>query len=1573
MNYNKKFKSVFLLLLLLVYPLFSFGMLNPDLPKAKIDSILKSANAIGSTLELFNSKNVFSFQNIKNEFPVPTPILNDRNEAAAVLEEIDLNDTWVNTLSNNDIVTLPVGIKTTVSEVDYAIGIAKATIHKDYTELTVFARVRLPQTDDNGDPLEIFFGANNVKLSHDGGIFGDANLVLLGDVQIPFNAGNWLLELKGGFDYKTGNTDNLTYVTIDCNGVKEMGLAAEVQFSRNLIIPVTDLGEPEEEFKSVKRIDGSTAQVDNRVTGKFSMVASGWNDIVATIDLQPFALTKHPDKFVFNLNEATLDFSDTRTPDIPFPQHYQEKGLLLPNVELWRGVYVQSLEVSLPKTFKTSESIAKQERVKFTATNMIIDNNGVSGLFSAENIIPLDKGRTNDKKAWAFSVDSIAVELTTNRITSAAFNGQIVLPISAKKEDTPTTKEEGKKLGLSYKGLISEEEYLVRVATADTLNFNVWQAEAQLLPNSFIELKVTNGNFKPKAVLNGRMAISASQKKSLEDEGTMSKDSSMVNFKGIEFQNLVLQTEAPILQVDYFGYKDEVKLANFPVSIADIAFSSNDQEAGISFDLKINLMGKSDKGFAADARLGIIGKFSEENFVQKWKYDRIDLSEINIEANMGAVKIKGGLLLMNDDPIYGNGFSGNIEGTFSAFGPITCKAIFGKKEFRYWYVDAAVHGLKIQAGPIQLSGFAGGAFYKMTRRANAGPDFSPSGLSYIPNDDTGLGVKAMIYGGIPDEKAIKIGAGFEIEFNSSGGVNRLGFFGEAIVMQAFEIENPVASLSEKLNEMVDTEALNGVMDSKMGKTFLDKAVDEYKPIKVGKQGISANIGIEFDFANKSFHATMDLYVNVIGGALQGRSSGGRAGWGVAHLSEEEWYVYMGTPTDRLGLKLGINSLSVKTGDYFMLGDNIPGSPPPPAIVAEILGVDAETLNYMRDENALGDGRGFAYGSDFSIDTGELNFLMFYARFQAGVGYDIMLKNYGDAQCVNTGDQVGINGWYANGQAYAYLQGELGINLKLFFVKKRIPIIKAGAAVLLQAKAPNPIWMRGYVGGHYDLLGGLVKGKFNFKVTLGEECEFDNGSPLGGLKIVSDLTPRDGETEADVFATPQAAFNMAVEKALTIPEADGDHIYKITLDEFKITDESNTEITGTLEWGENSNNVTFVPEDILPPSTALKVSVTVGFKERVNGVYQIVMVDGAPAKETEERSFTTGGAPEYIPLKNIVYSYPVIDQEYYYPKEYNNGYIQLKQGQDYLFDDSQWKSELALINETGEEEKPAFSYNNASNTINYTLPTLDKSTTYALSIFSKPKNGSAETTSTRTENSTDLGDDNTMTVTDNNAQSVSKDGSIERIGYNFTSSAYNTFAKKIKAIKVDNYGWGKITNDVVYLYNAIDNHEAFETAELVGTAYTDNKPMILAESDLNDNYFKQDINPILYQKYSTGAYKITRPENPYGLPPKRALPLFTNYVTNIAYGINTGWTRTHFPFRYNLPEIYKLDYTTTKTNVLNDYVDGIITLTNPNAAILDTEYIFIPKGTYTIKVQYVLPGNKLGSSATVNFKNPLDLD
>ncbi len=104
----------------------------------------------------------------------------------------------------------------------------------------------------------------------------------------------------------------------------------------------------------------------------------------------------------------------------------------------------------------------------------------------------------------------------------------------------------------------------------------------------------------------------------------------------------------------------------------------------------------------------------------------------------------------------------------------------------------------------------------------------------------------------------------------------------------------------------------------------------------------------------------------------------------------------------------------------------------------------------------------------------------------------MLKDYGDAHCEGSTDPIGMNGWYANAQAYAYLQGELGVKVNLWFIKARIPIIQGAAAALMQASLPNPAWFVGYLGVRFNLLGGMVKGNVRFKVEVGNECKIVSG-------------------------------------------------------------------------------------------------------------------------------------------------------------------------------------------------------------------------------------------------------------------------------------------------------------------------------------------------------------------------------------------------------------------------------------------------------------------------------------------------
>ena len=177
------------------------------------------------------------------------------NKAAAVatFTKVEQSDRWVNNFSNQDLVELPIGVRKTINNSQYAIGITKARFTPEYTQLTVFCKIDLPQTTENGDPIQLFFGADDIKLSHDGGIIGDAKLVLLGDVDVPFNANKWQLSLYGGFDMQTGNIQDLTYVTIDCDGFKDMKITGAVQFSRDLIIPLEANGTVNEAKTTVSK------------------------------------------------------------------------------------------------------------------------------------------------------------------------------------------------------------------------------------------------------------------------------------------------------------------------------------------------------------------------------------------------------------------------------------------------------------------------------------------------------------------------------------------------------------------------------------------------------------------------------------------------------------------------------------------------------------------------------------------------------------------------------------------------------------------------------------------------------------------------------------------------------------------------------------------------------------------------------------------------------------------------------------------------------------------------------------------------------------------------------------------------------------------------------------------------------------------------------------------------------------------------------------------------------------------------------------------------------------------------
>lgn len=1469
-----------------------------------------------------------------------TVVSENIKNAQSAFARLDAQNNYTENLNHVDMNMLPSGFKQTINNMEVTLAVSGAEFFPEYTSLELFLRVKIP--GEKGKTL--FFGAKDIKLSHDGDIVGSAQLTLLGDIEIPVSGENVILRLKGSMNAQTGQFADLTYATIDCKGLKALGLTAEVELSDKICYPVDQQGN----------------KTSGKVVGRIQTEMENWSDIVATISFPSFAVNGLND-FVWNVQDAVFDFSDLKnSQSMNFPQGYDE--YLVPGNEvLWRGVYVRDLSITLPPQF----SKESDKRVTVFANDMIIDDNGITGLFGAKNILSFNEGNAS---GWSFSVDEFALELMTNRLEGVRFNGEVGLPVS--KVD---------RLGY-YGEITADNKYIMRVESLDTLSFDVLQAKVELDPNSYLEFKVENNKFRPQAMLHGRMGI---------DVKLQDKDKSLAQFKGIEFRSLNLKTENPYLSVEYLGYNGKVGLMNFPVSIKDIALRTNANTASLGFDLDITLM---DDQFKGSTRLEIIGEM-EQGRLHKWKYSQTKLERINIEATIAEVfTLKGGIDILNNDPVYGDGFGGQIAVSFGEKSPlkglkVEARTMFGRTDFRYWFVDgiAELPAIGIPVGPgINLTGFGGGLSYRMMPHGfsnSNGGILTTTGMTYTPNKDSSLGIKASVAFAVPKKETIHGEACFELSFNDKGGLNYAGFYGYAQFLGSIPgLDKFEKVVGDKYNKIIEKEE-NFIKGNK-GLADNLKKLKQYKPSdaaaltipdeqrnNIGKNGFTAAVGIQFNFVESSFHATFDTYANVLGGVIRGVGSENRAGQAVIHIDPQEWYMHMGTPTDRIGLRMGIgNLISVETGSYLMVGTRIPAAPEVPSEVASILGYDPEDLNYMKNLNTIGEGKGFAFGSSMKVSTGDLTFLILYANYAAGLGFDIMLKDYQDTECKGRSGAIGMDGWYANGQAYAYMHGELGAKINLWFMKAKIPIFTADIATLLQAKLPNPSSFKAYLAVRAKLLG-LVKINCRFKISIGEECELviPGGSPLD-MHMISDLSPTDKDNNISVFTAPQATFNMPIGKAFDVQDDSGEKTFRIQLKDFTLND--GTDVVGKLRWNQDKDAVSFYSHEILAENQEITATVRVVFEELKNGRWTQVYTAGKEAIESKTISFNTGGAPDHIPLENIVYSYPVVDQKYYLNGESNKGYIQLEYGQTYLFPE-EFKNQVVYKDEQGVEQRLDFRYNQALKRIDYSIPTVKNQTRYTTTIVSLSQDEAKSVSEGATTSLLDDKEEGNIDLENKQATAeIRTDLGAVLLSYDFSSSRYSTLKQKIDNINKTQATAAVISSDVLMFGYEAEGMEPFDLADLVGTKHTDNKPLIDVEATLDDYFYKQKIYPLVYQDYPIfGKIHVKRDNvETIGVPPSKALPLRIEYMNRIEQGVFDILTERRFPYYYNLPAVYKEDFVDLQYQIINTQMrTGGATYEK----FLKGSYPFISSEKYRMKMQYIMPGDLKGSSTIFEFYNFVD--
>ncbi|GHV58791.1 hypothetical protein FACS1894182_11860 [Bacteroidia bacterium] len=492
---------------------------------------------------------------------------NDSTEQIAkMFAELDRENKYTDQLTYSDMTVLPLGMKKTINNNELTIAVSNVRCYEKYAELTLFARLQISQR-----PEPLFFAASGVRISYDGGFTGDASLVLVGNQAIPVNE-HTLLTLKGGvFNPETGTVSSKTgsSITIDCSGLKELTIDASLRFSESLIQKVSDTGE-----------------VEGAVTSDFRIVAGDWNDLLVELSLPRFRI-KGLDGFTFKLDEVVFDFSDIRHSNrVHFPAGYENKYLIPGATELWKGVYARNVEVGLPREF-VSGGVAPA----FLSQDLVIDDNGVSGYFAADHVLPINIGNAS---GWAFSIDRLWLDMEANKVKRGGFDGMIGLPVS---ESTQ----------LNYQAqMMGNNHYQLVVSPVDSLDFNLFMGKAVLKDNSWISIEMNNGKFLPEANLTGYLTL----KTALSGAEGNSAAGGQVDMKDIEFRNLHLKTQSPYLSVEYMGYKGDIKLMNLPASVSNIAVRTNDREAVLGFNLNLNL---DEQHIAASTHLNFSAVYAVNN------------------------------------------------------------------------------------------------------------------------------------------------------------------------------------------------------------------------------------------------------------------------------------------------------------------------------------------------------------------------------------------------------------------------------------------------------------------------------------------------------------------------------------------------------------------------------------------------------------------------------------------------------------------------------------------------------------------------------------------------------------------------------------------------------------------------------------------------------------------------------------------------------------------------------------------------------------------------------------------------
>ena len=1217
------------------------------------------------------------------------------NTAQSAFGTIRNIDRTLQQLANEDFETgLPIGYSGNAGSEPIRIGIFGMT----FTPRKATATLVVETPYIAGINNRLYFGALNVCFSPRQLSLAQSTFYLGGDLSFSLPDNHKLILKGSGSDQPN---EQVTYLTLDNGNFKTIKVSGEVKLDTTTFIPKAPA-------KGAVTIAFNGEAVDN------------FDNLIFTSDVTtPFTFKDAP-QWGFSLNQVALDLSTLKN-----PEGWESIPAVLRNgiaaeaslQNTWTGVFVKKAVVQLPRQFKIGSG-TQPPSAEINGLLIGFKGRGIAFDAHVRNIMTIEGG--GKLANFGVSADTLNMQMIGGEFTAFNLNGKLHFKLFDKGSAFPYR--------LDILDLLRQPPTDIRdipekvsdaiddippIAFKLTLPENV-DLKIEKLHTVFtlgagcsIDFNSEGHNDDPDKLLlfklNGKLSIIA------EEDG--------IKMPGIGFENFYFDGSKIItdsLNVSFASPQkfvggsgasdDDSKAGGFPISVEKFRpifeLAADGIRFGFGFDVVLNL--KEGAGFGLTTGLDLTTKLSAE--FEPMLDLAVDFKKISIDTDVSVSHISGSLEFIKNDATFGNGFRGCITLEMKIPAPIMgqVQGMFGSvrdngEGFRYFYIEGFIKGLNIliPQTPIAIDGFAGGFWYNMMKVPNA-----PSFAARL-NQSTANGA-CLPPPLIPSKDKLGIGLGVMVKEAASQGYSLNG-------VMTFE-----AGLTTDLAPLEITVG-GAVRFLKIPGPVPENAIAISDPIK-----LAADVSLTYDFTQHIIAGQCNVYVNV-GNVVKGTEGpDDRAGRLVMYFGGGEWYVYLGNPWGSSNQGLYHSDLSgmgryaqvsliipevgnLQSGVYFCMGTYgiRQVTELPPLDFPE--SVRAYLANHRPDfDPQASSGTGLAFGAylggnigvETSVVTASINF---------GMGFDLAMVRYLTPQCGRSGDNFGINNYYATGQVYGFAKGELSIT----FDDDRYSLASMDLMAVATFGGPNPTWVQGQLqldkesfttvlkaaagvttGGVYTLVDNGVEvadrawnwvtgsdedakgitdrivdevapqGLFiDFK--LGDPCSINKAASFNdrenSMPIIAAIKPQLSSGESLPSLEPVQAitvlYNKPLSQSWTIRKPDGTVLRRVWyVKSAKVVKGNGEEVpTRFVSVSSTEENYWLTPSSPLPVGVVLTFRIVMGVKEKIgNGTWKekLSYQDGGSTEYSQEQRFKIVPVSYTLNASDIKFAYPAVDQKYF---------------------------------------------------------------------------------------------------------------------------------------------------------------------------------------------------------------------------------------------------------------------------------------------------------------------------------------